>query len=171
MIAGIADALCLRGIRLACCGRSRGIERLIGNFEFGNWRATSQVFDRTPVQIACRKIHRGKGARRAQPLIDQAHALEQLYPVDVGHQTHAGDDIAHRDGGRALSLLGVLHHVVDRSALMSEPFLQPAERRHCSWILASQPFCELRSKAFPQRPKGTRGDVRFERGSGIAGRE
>ena len=109
-------------------------------------RAAGQLLDRAAVEIAGREIHRGEGACRAQPLIDQADALEQLRPVDVGDQPHAGDDVAHGDVGRALPLLRVLHHLIDRSALQPEPLLQPAERGRRSRILVSQPLCELRGE-------------------------
>ena len=97
MVAGIAGALRLD--RVEGIGRCpvRRIQRVIGNVELRARRATRQLLDRAPVKIACREVHGGERARRAQPCVDEAHALEQLRPVDIGDQPHAGDDVAHRN--------------------------------------------------------------------------
>ena len=63
----------------------------------GQSRAARQLLDRAAVEIARREIHRGEVAAGAQRVVDQADALEQLRPVDVGDQPHAGDDVAHGD--------------------------------------------------------------------------
>ena len=58
-------------------------------------------------------------AALAQPGVDQTDALEQISPINIGDQPHAGDDIAHTDIGGALPLLGVLNNGFDRGALQA----------------------------------------------------
>jgi len=117
VIAGVARALGLRRVRWIGCHRAASLECAGGNVQFGKRRPARQLLDRAAVQVAGGEIHRREGAARAQALVDQAHALEQLGPVDVGDQPHAGDHVANRHVGSALPLLGVLHHLVHGRAL------------------------------------------------------
>ncbi len=168
VIARIAHTLGLGriGCRGRCC-RSR-LQCPLGDIKFGAGRAAGELLDRAAVEVARREIHRGEGAAGVQPVVDQADALEELRPVDVGDQPHAGDDVAHGDIRGAQPLLSVLHHAVDRRALMVQPLLQPAERRRRSRILVAQPLHQLRGEDFRQRLRGAGQDVGVERGAGFA---
>ncbi len=101
------------------------------------------MLDGTAVEVAGGEIHFGESARRAQPGVDQADALEQLGPVDIRDQTHAGDDVAHADVGGALALLCMQHHVFHRAALLHQALLQPAEGRHGARVLVAQALGQL----------------------------
>jgi len=90
-------------------------------------------------------------AGAAQARIDQADGLEQLRPVDVGNQPHAGDDVAHGDVRGALALLRVLDRLVDREPLLRQAVLEPAQRRHGPRILAAQALGELCGNTLRQR--------------------
>jgi hypothetical protein len=57
------------------------------------------LLDRVPLLVAAEKIHPAvdAGGVGAQRLVDQAHALDELAPVDFRAQPQAGDRIGDRD--------------------------------------------------------------------------
>lgn len=156
-IAGAPSVICAVRLDLR---PARGVERVIGDLHLRAGRASRQLLDGRPVEVPRGEIHVGEGAVRAQPRIDEADALEHLRPINVGDEPHAGDDVAHRDVGCALSLLGMLHDRLDRHALKREAFFQPSERRRRCRILVPQFLGQMRGEDFGQRFRRTRGDVR-----------
>ncbi|KWT64114.1 hypothetical protein APY03_7813 [Variovorax sp. WDL1] len=145
-------------------GGPRRRQRMAGDVELGAGRTARELFDRAAVEIARLEIHGREAAFRAQPCVDEADALEEVGPVDVRHQAHAGDHVAHRDVGGSLALLGMRDRVVDGGVLPSEPLLQPAEGRHGVGIVVSQPLGQLCSKELGQRQRRARDDVLLECG-------
>jgi hypothetical protein len=77
----------------------------VGNLQFGEFAAACEVFDCVAIEIARREIHVLEGAAGLEDVIDQADALEQLRPIDVGDEPHAGDDVAHGDAAGDLPLV------------------------------------------------------------------
>ena len=137
--------------RLACAclrrGAPRRLQRPLRDLSLRQRAAARQVLDRAAVAVARPEIHRREGAGRAQPRVDKADALEEIGPVDVGDEPHAGDDIAHGDIGHALAVMRLAHRLVDGHALGRQPLVQPAERGRGARVLVAQAFGELRGKA------------------------
>ena len=75
------------------------------DFEFRLARTSRQLFYRVPVAIPRGEIHFGEVAVGAERGIDQAHALEELRPIDCGYHAHARDHVAHGHVYRALGLM------------------------------------------------------------------
>ena len=134
-----------RGYRVVC-----ERERALRDIEFGQRGTARQLLDRTAIHIARRKIHRRKITRSAESRINQAHAFNQLSPVQIRNQAHTGDDITHRDIRSTLPLLCVLHDGVDRNALLLERVFQPTECGRGSRILIAQTLDQLCGKTFGQ---------------------
>ena len=102
-----------------------------------------QFLDRAAIEIAGGEIHRGEGAARGQYPIDEADAFDQLGPVHVGDQAHAGNDVADRDDRLRLALMLVAHLDVGRRSLQGQPFVQPGQGRCDARILIAQPIGQL----------------------------
>ncbi|MNO61713.1 hypothetical protein D3C76_523680 [compost metagenome] len=171
VIAGIADALSIRRVQPFHGGLAGRFQRQFGDIQFGQVRAARQLLDGAAVEVAGGKVHGGEGAAGAQVLVDQADAFEQLGPVDIGDQPHAGDDVAHGDVGRALALLGVLHHGFGRYALGAQAFVEPAECGGDPRVLVAQALGELGGEEFRQRLARSRGDIGIQRHTRAAGGE
>ena len=82
---------------VACFAARTARAAMSSSVRFG---AARQFLDGAAIEIARREIHVAKRAAGGEHVVDQADALEQLGPIDVGDQAHAGDDVAHRDGRR-----------------------------------------------------------------------
>src|ERR1017187_4688886 len=95
----------------------RRINRALSNLDFGVPRTSCKFFDRVPMAIARGKVHRGKVAGRAQHRIDRAHALEEIRPIDRGHQAHARYDVADGNVHRAVPLMHLTDDLVGRGSL------------------------------------------------------
>jgi hypothetical protein len=76
-----------------------------------------------PVAIARREVHGGEVAPGAQRRIDETDALEELRPIDGGHETHAGDHVAHRHIARALPLMLLADDLVRGRPLGGQAFV------------------------------------------------
>ncbi len=127
-------------------GFGRGHGR-IGHLGLGQGAAARQLLDGAAVEIAGGKIHLLKAAARLEHVVDQAEALEQLRPVDIRNQPHAGDDVADRDAGGDLPLVLIADHGVGGGALASELLVQPGQRRGYAGILVAQSMHELNQEA------------------------
>ena len=114
-------------------------------------RASRQLFDRVPIAIARREIHLGEVAVGAQHRIDEAHALEELRPIDGGHQAHARDHVAHGHVHRALPLMLRADDLVGGRSLRSQALVQPGERRRHLGILIAQALNQLDREGRRQR--------------------
>ena len=101
-------------------------------------RASCELLYRVAIAIAGRKIHRGEVAVRAQHRIDLTDALEELGPVDGGHEAHARDHVAHGHVHRALRLMLGANDLVGRRSLRQQPAVQPQQRRRHLGILIAQ---------------------------------
>ena len=82
----------------------REFQRLGSNLHLAQCRTPGEALNGAAIKISCRKIHLGKGTACCQDCIDDAEPFNQFAPIDVRDQPHAGDDILHRDTGRALAL-------------------------------------------------------------------
>ena len=129
-------------------GRRRGgLEGAARDLHFRKLGAAGDLLDRGAVEVACGEIHGGEVAAGTQHIVDRTHRLEQLRPIDIGDQAHAGDDVAHRDVGRALELMLTAHHLVGSRALALQLLLQPAHGGRRLRILVAQALDELNEEA------------------------
>jgi hypothetical protein len=103
----------------------RGQDGAASDIDLGAIRAARQFLDGAAVEVARREIHLGKGARCSEHVVDEADALEQLSPIDVGDHAHAGDDVAYRHGRSALPLVFVAHDRVCSGSLRRETLVEP----------------------------------------------
>ena len=87
------------------------------DLDLGAIRAARQFLDGAAIEIARREIHLGKGARSGEHVVNNANALEQLSPIDVGDHAHTGDDVAYRHGRSALPLVFVADDCVGSGSL------------------------------------------------------
>jgi hypothetical protein len=131
-----------------------GGEHLAGDLQFGQPRAAAQFFDRRAIEISRGEIHGREAGGIFQHLIHEAHALEELGPVHVGHETHAGDDVAYRDVGRALSLVFFAHQAFGTGALRFDPLLEPLQGRHHLGVLIAKAQHELHRERGDERLAG-----------------
>src|SRR5262249_58747369 len=61
----------------------------LSHVDLGMARAARELLDRVAVAIACREVHVEGVGLRAQDLVDQAEALEEVLPVERRHETTA----------------------------------------------------------------------------------
>ena len=75
-----------------------------------------QLFDRLAIAIAAAEIHQAVHSGRValEHLFDEAHALEELAPVERLHQTQAANQVRDRRLLRGLVLPFRADHVLDR---------------------------------------------------------
>ncbi len=112
--------------------------------------------DRMAIAIASEKIHFpvNPGGVQAQRLIDLAHGLDKLTPVQSAQETQTVDGVTDGDlvGGLVLAL--ELDQLLDGKSLVREPLLEPGPRQVHRRALAGQPLRELRHKSAGQRQGG-----------------
>src|SRR5688500_14729758 len=109
-------------------------------------RASCEFLDRGAVAIPSRKIQCGKVTLGAQHRIDQADALDDLLPIDDGHQAHARDDVANCYVDGALPPMLLLDNVVGRRSLRSQALVQAGECRHLCRVLIAKSLDQLNSE-------------------------
>ena len=105
-----------------------------------------------PVTIPGHEVHGLEVTARAQCLVHQTDAFEEVGPVEGRHQTHAGDDVPHGDVHRPLVLVLAADELVGRGLTRREPFIQPCERRRQLGVLIPQPLDELYRERGGQAP-------------------
>src|SRR5579872_7096301 len=76
----------------------------LSDFYFRVFRSPRKIFNRVTIVVARRKVHIRKMCVTAEDFVDQAHRLEEFWPVECRNRTHAGDDISHRNVRGALFL-------------------------------------------------------------------
>jgi hypothetical protein len=136
------------------------------DFDLGVLRAPCEFFYRVPIAIAGWEIHRCEVAACAQHRIYVTDALEELGPIDVGHQAHAGDHIAYGHVHRALRVMLDADHLVGLRSLVQQPPVQPKQCRRHLGILIAQPLNQLdregpRQRRVVEAPKGRFGGLCF----------
>ena len=72
-------------------------------------RPAGQVLDTRSVEVARGEVQPGIPRVGPHLLLDEAHALDPVGPVEVGYQAQAGEDVAHGHG-RARLVLVLLQH-------------------------------------------------------------
>ena len=133
-----------------------GPQGRLGNLNLGQRRPTRQPFNRRAIQVAAGEIHLAIAGNAAQAGFDLTGRLEQIRPVDVGNQPHAGDDIAHRDVRGTLTFLGMKNHKVWRAVLPRQPLFQPAKCWRGARVQVAQSFGQLGSQHLGHRDIGRR---------------
>ena len=154
LLASVADEV-EAGVTFAFVARGAGGgENLARDLQLGEPRAASQLFDGRAVEIPRGEIHGIEIRGAVQHLVDEAHAFEELGPVHIGHQAHAGDDVAHRDVRSALALVLFADQLLGARALRSDARLQPLQCRHHIRVLVAQPLHQLHREGRRQRLAG-----------------
>ena len=133
----VAGILHVRRVRAG--KRQRGARDL----HLGPPRAARQILDGLAVAVTRGEVHGAEVALGAQDAVHQAHALEELPPVERLHHAEAGDDVPHRHIGGPLALVLGAHQLLGRRAGGGEPLLEPGERRRGVGVLVSQALDEL----------------------------
>ena len=102
-----------------------------------------ELFDGVAIAIARRKIHLREVAVGAQRRIDETDALEELRPIDGGHQAHAGDRVSDRHVHRALPLMLLADQLVGGRPLGGQARVQPLDGGRHARIVIAQPLDQL----------------------------
>ena len=134
------------GIRPDLSGRlarGRVLGRAASDLLLGEPAALRELLDAVAVAVARREIHVRDVRPAAQLALDQAHALEEVPPVDGREQPHARDDVAHRDVERRLLPVLGRDQLVAVHARARDPFLDPAQRRNLLRIVIAKALDEL----------------------------
>src|SRR5579863_4782588 len=100
-------------------------------------RAARQFLNCVAVEIAGRKIHFAERARGGKSIVDEADLLEQIFPIDLGNKTQAGDDIANRNIRAALSPMDIANDRVGCSLLRGQTLIEPSQRGRNTRILVA----------------------------------
>ena len=151
--AAVADEI-EAGVILAAVveiARRRPHDHLAGNLQLRAARAPRELLDGVAVAVAGGKVHRRIAGIRLEHAVDQADALEELRPVQGGHQAHAHDHVTDRHVHGRLPLMLEPHHVVGRRPLVGQPLVQPQEGGRHGGILIAQPLDELHREGGHQR--------------------
>ena len=150
IIAGIAPAIAGR-VRLRTRAVLRCHDGTARDVDLRVVRTPRQLLDGAAIEIARREIHVRKSAAGGKHVVDEADSLEQLRPIDVGDQAHAGDDVAHGDARGTLPLVCVAYDSVRCQSLRCQTLVEPGQRRSNSGILIAQPVHELHREGVRQR--------------------
>ena len=142
IVAGVRATLvrpvgCL-GLR-APGGRHGGFRDL----KLGEVRASRQFLDAAAVQISGRKIHLVEAATRLEHLIDEADALEQLRPIDVGDEPHAGEDVSNGNAAGDLALVFAANDRIRAGPLAGHLLVEPCQGGRNTRILVAEPMNQL----------------------------
>ena len=148
MLAASSCAVAVRALGGCALG---GRDRKSGDFDLGVPRASCEFFNRVPIAIAGREIHRGEVAACAQHRVYVTDALEELGPIDGGHEAHARDHVAYGHVHRALPVMLGADDLVGRRSLGQQPSVQPQQRRRHLGILIAQALNQLDREGPRQR--------------------
>ena len=124
-------------------GASGSGYRLPGHVQFFTIGFARKLFDRAPVPVACRKIHRGEIAGIAQHGVDRTDAFEEFRPVYHRDKAHAHDDVANGHVSGALAQELLMHDLVGRCLRRRQPVVQPAQGRRIVGIVVTQALGEF----------------------------
>ena len=100
----------------------------VRDVEFRELGAAGQLLNDGAVEVPRREIHVRKTGAGCKYFIDEADALEQLRPIDVGNQTHACNDVAYGDVRGGVPLMFVAHGRVGRRSLRGQTLVEPCQR-------------------------------------------
>ena len=113
-------------------------------------RTPGEQLDLGSVLVPRRKIEGREPGSGAEDLVHQTDALEELGPVDGGHPTHAGDDVADGDICRGLGMVFLSHHLIGRRPLGAQLLVEPDQGRHDRRSLVTKPLDELHGERAAQ---------------------
>ena len=95
------------------------------DLQFVMVRSPRQVFDRTSVELAGRKIHLAKCAPGGQNAIDETIAFEKDLPINLGDHPQARHDVPDGHVRGALAAMHLAHGRIRSHALFRELLVQP----------------------------------------------
>ena len=122
-----------------------------GHVQLGPARAPREILDGVPVGVARGEVHGGVTRAGPQHPVHEADGLEELRPVQRGHQAHAQDHVADGHVHRRLPLVLDAHDVVGGRALRLQPLVEPEQGRRDRAVLLAQPLDELHREGRHQR--------------------
>ncbi|WP_232239143.1 hypothetical protein [Burkholderia oklahomensis] len=149
------------GRRVARPPRRRIGDDAAGNLQLADGRSARQRLDRVAIQVARGEIHLREARVAAQHLIDQTDALEQIGPVHLRNQPHAGDHVAHGQTGGALLMIDGCDNLVRRRAARRQVPMQPRLHRRDGGIVIVQPLNQLHRERIVRRRLLIAGDERL----------
>src|SRR5437763_9761280 len=98
-----------------------------------------------PIAVARVKLHPRISRCRiiAQDRINEAHALEEVAPVECGEQAHTRDDVADGDLCCGLSLMRKMDELFGRAAALDQMLLNTVEHGYYRRFLISESLNEM----------------------------
>ena len=123
-----------------------------GDLDLGDTRDPRQLFNCVSVSIPGREVHLPEGGTLAEDLIDQAHAFDELSPVEPRDQSHARDYVSDRYVHRRLALVLQSYCFLGRCSLGRKKLLHAAEGRRGRGILIAQTLVQLHACRGRERP-------------------
>src|SRR5271156_36487 len=148
IIAGVGAPIVRRltiGSLRSCLFRT--MHGAFGDLDFSVFGSAGEIFDRVAVVIARGEIHVRKITSIAQNLIHEADAFEEHLPVELRHQAHAGDDVAHGDSHGSLLLVLRSDNLIRGGALSSQTLVQQYENGANFRVQVAQTLHELNGKS------------------------
>src|SRR5262249_35549672 len=117
-----------------------------------------QIFDGMSIAITGNEVHRAELALTAKQMVDQAHLLEEVTPVEGRHDAQARDHVSYGHVGGGLALVLGTDEVVSRGATRGEPLVEPACRRSRRRVLVAQPLGESHGERRVRWPVAARSE-------------
>ena len=115
-------------------------------------RASRELLDGMAVAVARGEVHGEIVDVRLKHAVDQADALEELIPLQRGHQAHAHDHVPDGDVHGGLPLVLDADDLVGRRPLGGEALVQPYEGGGHRRILVTEPLNKLHREGRSERP-------------------
>ena len=110
-------------------GLNSDLNRTASNLQFAEIRTPGELLDGSAIQIAGGEIHLRKAATISQHGVDESDAFEDFRPIDIGHATHAGDNVSDGDVGCDLSLLFIVDRCVYSLSACGQQLVDVGEER------------------------------------------
>ena len=99
---------------------SRQSDGLSGDVDFGKARGTRQFLNCVPIAISSRKVHLAERTVFPQYVVNEAHAFDELGPVEPRDKSHARDHVPDGDVHRRLALMLEADYLLGRRPLCLE---------------------------------------------------
>ena len=151
VVTGVAAAHLLRR-RATAIGRARRRNGKARDVELAVARSARQVFDRTSVEVAGRKIHVPKCTPQGKDVIDETIPFEQYLPINLGDHPQARHDVADGHVRGPFAAMDLTHSRIRRHPLFRESHVEPCQRRCELRILIAKPMHELDREGLGKRP-------------------
>ena len=138
---------------------ARALHRAQRDAHLGLAGALGELLDRLPVAVAGEELHAAVHAGRValQHPLDQAHALDELGPVEGGAEPQARDDVRDGDLGGGLALVLAPDGLLGRGPARGEVRVEAAPHRREAGPVLPRALEELHDQRRVQRARQRRG--------------